>query len=510
VVGLATANTLIALAFLAIGGLIVTGLLRERRLGFNALGTATAFVFLSCATGHGMHAGHYVLFPDFYHQAADLAPQLAVDGFTLFAGLAYLAQRRRHGLVIRGPHALLDYARRLEMAEALREIGQDIAAQTDLDALLQRLAGHAQALLNADYAAVVIVDAAGASRRQVVGVEEKGWDDDAWQAAVFLEDSAVSKGVATSREPVLVEDFHALPGFATQECAIHTTAGARTLLAVPIMRGEQVIGSLMVGYQSVHRLGEREVASTAALASQATVAVENARLIASLREADRLKAEFLSAAAHELKTPITSISGWAQILMAKGHNEPDERRGLEVIQRQARRMTLLTEDLIKAVNLQPGEPALALEWFDLTSLAEQLAQEQRELTAHFTYSVIAPDHHQVKADPSLVGEVMRRLLENAVRYSPAGGTIVLEIQPAGGETLVSIRDQGIGISAERQSHVFEPFFEPVPSGSFGYQSTVSLGLYVSQRVVTAHGGRIWVESEPGKGSTFSFTLPSAG
>jgi signal transduction histidine kinase len=495
---------------LAIGGLIVTGLVRERRLGFNALGTATALVFLSCATGHGMHAGHYVLFPDFYHQAADLAPQLAVDGITLFAGLAYLAQRRRHGLVIRGPHALLDYARRLEMAEALREIGQDIAAQTDLDALLQRLAGHARALLNADYAAVVIVDAAGSPRRQIVGVDENGWDDDAWQTAVFLQDSAIGKGVASSREPVLVEDFRALPAFATQECAIHKAEGARTLLAVPIARGDQVIGSLMVGYHSVHRLGERELASTAALASQATVAVENARLIANLREADRLKAEFLSAAAHELKTPITSISGWTQILMAKGEHEPDGRRGLEVIQRQARRMTLLTEDLIKAVNLQPGEPALAPEWFDLSNLAEQLAQEQRELTAHFVFRVITPGPHQVRADASLIGEVIRRLLENAVRYSSAGDTIVLEIRPVAGETVVSVRDQGVGITAERQSHVFEPFFEPVPSGSSGYQSTVSLGLYVSKRVVSAHGGRIWVESEPGKGSTFSFTLPSAG
>src|SRR5512133_2290954 len=156
--GLATANTVISLAFFAIGGLIATGLIRERRLGFNALGTATAFVFLTCATGHGMHAEHYIFSSDLYVQDPDLWHQLLVDSFTLLAGLAYLAQRRRHRLVIRGPHALLDFERRLEMAEALREIGQDIAAQTDLDELLQVLARHARALLHADYAAVVIVD----------------------------------------------------------------------------------------------------------------------------------------------------------------------------------------------------------------------------------------------------------------------------------------------------------------------------------------------------------------
>ncbi|MHB1132873.1 MAG: sensor histidine kinase [Chloroflexota bacterium] len=509
VVGLATANTLVALAFFAIGGLIVTGLIRERRLGFNALGTATAFVFLSCAAGHGLHAQHYLASFDLYLHIPDLGPQLLVDGFTVAAGFAYLAQRRRHGLVIRGPHALLDFARRLEMAEALREIGQDIAGQTDLDKLLLRLARHAHDLLNADYAAVVTVDAAGATRRQVVGIHDSGWDDDAWQAAVFLSDMTGARGVLSSREPVLIEDFRALPPSACDRCVIHKAEGARTLLAVPIPRGERVIGSLMVGYRSVHRLGEREVASMAALASQATVAVENARLITSLREADRLKAEFLSAAAHELKSPITSIAGWTQILLTRDALGPKERRGLEVILRQAHRMTQLSDDLIMAVNLQPSEPTLAAEWFDLGALVERLVQEQREMTERHTFRVLASGPLHVKADERLVGEVIRRLLENALRYSPAGGAIEVEVRRTDAEAVVAVRDQGIGIPPERQQHVFEPFYEAVPSGQPGYQSTVSLGLYVGKRVVEAHRGRIWVKSESGSGSTFFFTLPLA-
>lgn len=155
------ANAIIAACYFAIFTLIFVGLVTQRRLGFNALGTATAFIFLTCALGHAAHAVHYWWEAEAYARVPNLRHQALADGITVIPAVIYLTLRRRYGFIIRGPHALLDFQRRLELAEARRVVCQDVTARTELDDLLARVAEHARALLGADYAAVAAVDASG-------------------------------------------------------------------------------------------------------------------------------------------------------------------------------------------------------------------------------------------------------------------------------------------------------------------------------------------------------------
>jgi signal transduction histidine kinase len=231
---------------------------------------------------------------------------------------------------------------------------------------------------------------------------------------------------------------------------------------------------------------------------------------AELRESMRVREEFMSAAAHELKTPITTIKGWTQVLLKSNGRRPVEQKALETIDRQTERITHLIEELLSVVRLRAGASELHRERFDLSSLVRSLVEGGGEMTEQHGLRVEPDGPLWVDADRPLIAEVLGHLLQNAVRYSPKGGTVELEARRDGREAVVSVRDHGEGIPLERQAHVFEPFYEPVPPGLPSYVGIVSLGLHLSRQVVEAHGGRIWFTSTPGEGSTFFFSLPLEG
>jgi signal transduction histidine kinase len=236
------------------------------------------------------------------------------------------------------------------------------------------------------------------------------------------------------------------------------------------------------------------------------VALEKARLFQEVRDTLRLREEFMSAATHELKTPVTTIQSWSELLLTKEPLTPRQNKGLVAINRNARRMGKLVEHLFIAVKLAPVVSTLDYTSFDLHELLQEQAQAVTRNTEHPLHVDSVPPL-VVYADQRLVGEVVTHLLENALRYSPPRGAIELRSRRQGNEVVVSVRDQGPGIPLERQPHVFEPLYEPLPPGAVGYTSEVSLGLHLSRQIIEAHGGRIWMESAPEAGSTFSFRIP---
>jgi signal transduction histidine kinase len=239
------------------------------------------------------------------------------------------------------------------------------------------------------------------------------------------------------------------------------------------------------------------------------VAIENANLYGALREGVRVRDEFMSAAAHELRTPVTTIKGWAELLVRMGKRDDMERRALEVIDTQTDRITALLNDLLAVVRMRPGPPTLEKVRFDLSAITRDVVARVARTTEIHQITFQAAELLPVEADMNLVGEVLAHLLENAMRYSPAGGAIEVRAVRHSSEAVVSVHDYGVGIDAARQAHVFEPFYEPVPAGVPGYLGIVSLGLHLSKQIVEAHGGRIWFESTPGHGSTFFFSLSVA-
>ncbi len=235
--------------------------------------------------------------------------------------------------------------------------------------------------------------------------------------------------------------------------------------------------------------------------------------ITPIREQERLRDEFIAAAAHELKTPVTTIKGYAELLRRWTAQERELRgpRAIETINAQANRIHRRVQEMLEVVRFRKARAVLVPERLDLGRLAEQVLERMAALTPIHRMSLHRDGPVPVEADRERIEEVLVALLDNAIESSPQGGEIEVRVWTQAGEGLVSVRDHGLGISKERQPHVFGPFYEAVPPGAAGYRGIVSLSLYLAKLTVELHRGHIWLGSEEGKGTTFSFSLPlSAG
>jgi two-component system phosphate regulon sensor histidine kinase PhoR len=235
------------------------------------------------------------------------------------------------------------------------------------------------------------------------------------------------------------------------------------------------------------------------------LAVTVLRDVSPARHLEEAREEFLASAAHEFKTPLAVIKAYAQ-LMAK--REPAETRALSVIQRQVDRLSLLVQHLLDASRLRLDEGEGRLERFDLASLGREVVQQMRTAANRHELSVAAGDPVPVRGDRERIGRVITSLVENGIRFSPAGGPVEMRIEADGVEAIVSVRDRGMGIPPERQGRVFERYYR-AHAGTAEDPGGLGVGLDASRAIVQRHGGRMWFESAPGEGSTFHFTLPLA-
>ncbi|HEV8632843.1 MAG TPA: ATP-binding protein [Chloroflexota bacterium] len=247
------------------------------------------------------------------------------------------------------------------------------------------------------------------------------------------------------------------------------------------------------------------------------------RHVEELRELDRLKSQFLSMASHELKTPLTSMSGFLQVTLRRirrrlesGHpaSEEWEREQrmvldqLEVVSRQTGRLARLVNELLDVSRIETGRIEFSFGPVDVTDLAtEVVGRMQLTTNRHQIELLPAPDSRVVvSADRDHLEQVLNNLIGNAVKYSPEGGVVTVGIEPEGGEVLISVRDRGIGIASGELDKIFGLFYrsEERTSRDIG---GMGLGLYISKEIIGRHGGRIWAESELGEGSTFYISLP---
>jgi PAS domain S-box-containing protein len=233
-------------------------------------------------------------------------------------------------------------------------------------------------------------------------------------------------------------------------------------------------------------------------------------------EVDRLKTEFVATVSHELRTPMTSIKGYVEILLmgAAGTMNPQQMRFLEIVKNNTERLGVLVNDLLDLSRIEAGKVKLALQPMDIQSLIEgaiaDFRQRSKEEMKPMQFSINIPtDLPRVIGDPERVRQIIQNLLENAYDYTPDNGHIKLRAYQSNGDIQVDIIDNGIGIPLSEQTRIFERFYrgeDPLVLASSG----TGLGLNIVQQLVDMHHGRIWLTSngEPGKGSTFSFTLPA--
>jgi len=237
--------------------------------------------------------------------------------------------------------------------------------------------------------------------------------------------------------------------------------------------------------------------------------IANVRDITRFREADRLKSTFVSIVSHELKTPVATILGYAETLARPDATwDPETGRELaETIKDEAKRLDNMITDLLDASRVQAGALPMTVEETALDELAGRVAQRfQVQTDKHEIGTRFPKGFPPVKGDPARLEQVLNNLVSNAIRYSPQGGRINIQGRSQPDSVIVTVSDEGIGIPATEQGRIFDPFYRVDDSPTRTTRGT-GLGLFLARAIVEAHGGRIWVESEPGKGSSFSFSLP---
>ena len=226
------------------------------------------------------------------------------------------------------------------------------------------------------------------------------------------------------------------------------------------------------------------------------------------KELERLKNEFIASAAHELNTPLSIIIGYADLLLCGEYSGEDElREFLNLINEKSHGLEKIVDDLLDFGKIESGrEFFLEVAPFDLGASIRQIVDVfQREAPEHH-FVVNLLDDEVVVADRHRLGQVFDNLLSNAVKYSPGGGSITVSSSRFENELLVCVADQGVGLTEEQVGKVFEKFYR-VDNSSTAVRG-LGLGLNISRNIIQAHGGRIWLESTPGKGTRFYFTLPN--
>ncbi len=297
----------------------------------------------------------------------------------------------------------------------------------------------------------------------------------------------------------------------------------RSLLVVPLITKNAPIGTLSIDDRAPHAFGSGEGRLLTIAAAQVSVAIENARLLHSLRdramqleqaleelrELHRLKTEFVQNVSHELRTPLTFIKSYVQLILEEvmGEIAPDLRKALSIVDQRTDAVIRLVNDVISLEQVEMGkfefQPVSLVEV--ATHSVEGAAMMARRAGVHIELEA-AEDLPLVHADPGRLGQVFDNLLGNAIKFSPAGSSITVRVWRDDAFVHADVKDQGIGIPADKLGRIFDRFYQVDGSTTRRYAGT-GLGLTIVKTIVESHGGQVTAESEVGVGSTFSFLLP---
>ncbi|HSO01982.1 MAG TPA: ATP-binding protein, partial [Gaiellaceae bacterium] len=240
------------------------------------------------------------------------------------------------------------------------------------------------------------------------------------------------------------------------------------------------------------------------------------RDISAERSVEQMKTDFVSTVSHELRTPLTSIYGFAETLLRQDVNFGDEERAtfLRYIASESERLTAIVDRLLSVAQLDTGDMAVQLAETDVGAVVSEAVRTAEVTDArdgHRFVVDLADEPLAAEADREKLGQVLAHLLDNAVRYSPAGGTVTVAARRRDDAVEVSVEDEGVGIPHAEQERIFRKFYrgDRASAGAVGAGAT-GLGLFLAEGLVTAMGGRIWVDSDEGRGSTFVLELRAAG
>lgn len=411
---------------------------------------------------------------------------------------------------------------RTKELSGLFELSKSIAVSTDLDELIQAVVHKVAEVLDSTEAVYLYLDDPGHN-----GPLLRAWHGDPPEdladqylalASVAFEtrlpihhtgdDSHLESGAAVSA-PTHGHRDRSRPGLGVRQ----------SLSCVPLLTQNHSLGALLVrGRSSSEESTATNLPLMQALADQAAVAIQRALLAreaeqaVALREADKLKSMFISTITHELQSPLGFIKGYATTLLRPDaiFDGKTRREFLQIISDESDSLSALIDDLLDVSRLEAGALPMERRPASISGLLRRAAKRVRTRSDAHQIVMHVPDRlPMTDVDPRRIEQVARNLLDNAIKYSPKGGMVTIAAGVRDGSVIVSIADEGIGIPTSEQSRVFERFYRSSTASTVSRRGA-GLGLAICRGIVEAHGGEIWIDSEPSQGTTVHFSLPVLG
>jgi signal transduction histidine kinase/ActR/RegA family two-component response regulator len=408
-----------------------------------------------------------------------------------------------------------ELASKVGQREALREVGEAIGSSLDLDEVLDEIVTNAVRLTGTDGGSIMEYDEAGDCFHVRAAFGSSPELLEQLRAITIHRESTLVGRTALARRPVELSDL------ASAELDPHLDIlfrdGWRSVLAVPMLRGDKIVGVLVIRRRSTGTFSPDVKELLQTFASQSALAIVNARLFTELQTktkeleiASHHKSEFLASMSHELRTPLNAVIGFSEVLLDRMFGEINERQDeyLRDIWNSGRHLLELLNEILDLSKVEAGQMVLEPSTFTVGSALEYTLAMVRERASLHAITVtvdVAKDVGKVELDELRFKQVVLNLLSNAVKFTPDGGSVSVRAYREGTALVVTVADTGIGVPAEDQERIFESF-QQGRRGAPKEEGT-GLGLTLSRRIVSLFGGRMWLESTPGVGSTFGFSIP---
>jgi signal transduction histidine kinase len=404
----------------------------------------------------------------------------------------------------------------LEQQTATSEVLKVISRSTfNLQGVLDTLTASAARLCQADMAAITRQDAEGSYRSVTNYQFPPDWVEFNKSFPLKPGRGSVVGRALLDRKPVQVADVLSDPEYTHFEP--QKKAGYRTFLAVPLLREANPIGVITLGRRAVSPFTEKQIELVTIFADQAVIAMENVRLFEEIQEKSRQleiasqhKSQFLANMSHELRTPLNAILGYTELMADGAYGQPSEKMLgiLKRLEANGRHLLGLINDVLDLSKIEAGQLVLELSDYSVQDIAQIVRSTLEPLAADkkLTFKVeMAAELPPGRGDGRRLTQVLINLVGNAIKFTDAG-EVAIKAEAKNRSFHVSVRDTGSGISALDQAKLFQEF-QQADNAITKKKGGTGLGLAISKRIVEMHGGKIWVESQPGQGSTFAFTLP---